>query len=243
MKIAGNVPLQYDEQPTNGVVYFSTHFDMDGLPQRLVQYADMFADFIDQIGTEKMKYKDLAEEIKLRTGGFKVDTVVRPSVDGKATPQVSLSIAATLERNVDAMFDILTDLQTSKWRGEEDRVKLLLSRRAAALGASVGQQGMQYARSLAGAQINATTKLSNETSGLPHVGLVSRLSNEEAIDELETALSEIAAFVLRPERVQRCRIACQKGSFDATSADSPSSCRKSNPSPRARSRRTPWRRS
>ena len=31
MKIAGNVPLQYDEQPTNGVVYFSTHFDMDGL--------------------------------------------------------------------------------------------------------------------------------------------------------------------------------------------------------------------
>ena len=217
MKIAGNVPLQYDEQPTNGVVYFSTHFDMDGLPQRLVQYVDMFADFIDQIGTEKMKYKDLAEEIKLRTGGFKVDTVVRPSVDGTATPQVSLSISGhALERNVDAMFDILTDLQTSKWRGEEDRVKLLLSRRAAALGASVGQQGMQYARSLAGAQINATTKLSNETSGLPHVGLVSRLSNEEAIDELETALSEIAAFVLRPERVQRCRIACQKESFDAT---------------------------
>ena len=33
---------------------------------------------------------------------------------------------------------------------------------------------------------------------------------------METALSEIAAFVLRPERVQRCRIACQKESFDAT---------------------------
>ena len=99
MKIAGNVPLQYDEQPTNGVVYFSTHFDMDGLPQRLVPYVDMFADFIDQIGTEKMKYKDLAEEIKLRTGGFKVDTVVRPSVDGTATPQVSLSISGhALER-------------------------------------------------------------------------------------------------------------------------------------------------
>ena len=64
---------------------------------------------------------------------------------------MSLSISGhALERNVDAMFDILTDLQTAKWRGEEERVKLLLTRRAAALGASVGQQGMQYARNLAG---------------------------------------------------------------------------------------------
>ena len=217
MKIAGNIPLQYDEQPTNGVVYFSTHFDLDGLPQRLVPYLDMFMDFIDQLGTEKMKYKDLAEQIKLRTGGFSVGSVVRTPTDGKGTPTMSLSISGhALERNVDAMFDILTDLQTAKWRGEEERVKLLLTRRAAALGASVGQQGMQYARNLAGAQISATSALSNETSGLPHVGLVSRLSKEGAIDEVETAMAEIAAFALRPERVQRCRIACQKESFSAT---------------------------
>ena len=112
-----------------------------------------------------------------------------PSVDGRSF----------MKYNVDAMFDILTDLQTSKWRGEEDRVKLLLSRRAAALGASVGNRAC-----------NTPEVVRPSVDG-------SRLAlGEEAIDELETALSEIAAFVLRPERVQRCRIACQKGSFDAT---------------------------
>jgi Zn-dependent M16 (insulinase) family peptidase len=217
MKIADGVPLQYDEQPTNGVVYFTTHFDLDGLPERLVPYLDLFTDFMDQLGTEKMKFKDLAEEIKLRTGGFSVGSVFRPSADGTKTQQLSLSVSGhALERNVDAMFDILTDLTESvKWRGEEERLKLLLARRATALGSSVGQQGMTYARALAGSQINAASAFGNETGGMPHVGLVSRLSKENATEEVENALSEIAAYALRPERVQRCRIACQKESFNA----------------------------
>ena len=95
MKIAGNIPLQYDEQPTNGVVYFSTHFDLDGLPQRLVPYLDIFMDFIDQLGTDKMKYKDLAEQIKLRTGGFSVGSVVRTPPTAKARRRCRCPSAVT----------------------------------------------------------------------------------------------------------------------------------------------------
>jgi len=216
MKIAKGIPLQYDEQPTNGVAYFTTHFSLDGLPERLVPYLDLFCEFIDQVGTEKMKYKDLAEKIKLKTGGFSVESVLRPIADGKGTPTVSLAIGShALERNVDDMFEILTDLQTAKWRGEEDRLKLLISRKAASLGSSVGSNGLQYARSLSAAQINASSAFANELTGLPYVALVTRLSKENAIEEAQSALSEIAAFALRPERVQRCRIACQSESFPA----------------------------
>ena len=216
MSIAGAIPLQYDEQPTNGVAYFAAHFDLNGLPQRLVPYLDLFADFIDQLGTEKFKYKDLAEEIKLRTGGFSVGSVVRTDQNGKKTPEVSLSISGhALERNIDAMFDILTDLQTAKWTGEDERMKLLVSRRAASLRSSLGSQGMQYAKSLSNAQISSASAFANATGGLPHVSLVSRLSKQDSVKEVQDALSEIAAFVLRPERVQRCRIACQQENFGA----------------------------
>ena len=216
MTIAGRIPLQYDEQPTNGVAYFTTHFDLDGMPQRLVPYLDLFCEFIDQLGTDKLKYKDLAEKIKLKTGGFSVEPVVRPVADGDGTPKVSLAIGShALERNVDDMFEILTDLQTAKWRGEEERLKLLLSRRAASLGSSVGSNGLNYARALSAAPINASSAFANELTGLPYVALVTRLSKDNAIEELQSALSDIAAFALRPERVQRCRIACQSESFPA----------------------------
>ena len=57
-------------------------------------------------------------------------------------PQVYLTVSASaLDRNVPAMFDLMSEVVTSaKWAGEPARLGLLLSRRAASAGSSLGPQ-------------------------------------------------------------------------------------------------------
>jgi Zn-dependent M16 (insulinase) family peptidase len=105
----------------------------------------------------------------------------------------------------------MAEIATSaKWRGSSERVALLLSRRAASAGASVAQQGMQYAKALAASSIAAESQLDYRTSGLPHVALLQRLVKDKdaGVKEVEDALAEIAEFAFTSENVARCRVAC-----------------------------------
>jgi hypothetical protein len=51
------VPLQLDEQPTNGITYASVLLDASTLPDRLVPYMDLFADYLTELGTAQRDYK------------------------------------------------------------------------------------------------------------------------------------------------------------------------------------------
>ena len=50
---ASGVPLQLDEQPTNGVTYVTALMDVTDLPDRLVPYLDLFADFLTELGVAR----------------------------------------------------------------------------------------------------------------------------------------------------------------------------------------------
>ena len=43
------MPVQLDEQPTNGITYAAVLLDVSDLPDRLVPYLDLFADFITEL--------------------------------------------------------------------------------------------------------------------------------------------------------------------------------------------------
>ena len=212
---ASGVPLQLDEQPTNGVTYVTALMDVTDLPDRLVPYLDLFADFLTELGVARRDYKNFAQAEKLKTGGIGagLDTVV--PLDGNGPTRVMVSLSAhALDRNVPEMFELMSEVATgARWRGSEDRLSLLLSRRAASAGGSVAQNGMQYAKGFANASINADAALDHRIGGLPHVALLQRLAREKdsAVAEVEDALSEIAAFALVRSRVARCRVACQPG--------------------------------
>lgn len=216
---SSGVPLQMDEQPTNGITYASVLMDVSDLPDRLVPYLDLFADFITELGTAKRNYKDLAQTEKLTTGGIGagVDTVA--PLDGIGPPQVYLAMSGSaLDRNVPAMFDLMSEVVTSaKWTGEPARVGLLLSRRAASAGSSVAPNGLSYAKGYANASIDSIAAFDFRTGGLPHVAMLQRLAREKeaAVEEVMAAIAEIATHVLAAPKVLRCRLACQPGTSSA----------------------------
>jgi Zn-dependent M16 (insulinase) family peptidase len=212
---AGGKPLQIDAQPTNGLTYVNVLFDLTDLPDRLAPYVDLFADYVTELGTAARDYKELAQYEKLKTGGIGAGVDAKMSLDGSGATEVYVSFSGhCLDRNVSETLGLMAEIATSaKWRGESERVALLLSRRAASAGASVAQQGMQYAKALAASTIAAESALDYRTSGLPHVAMLQRLVKDKdaGVKEVEDALAEIAAFALTRENVARCRVACVPG--------------------------------
>ena len=115
------------------------------------------------------------------------------------------------------MFRLMADVATgAKWAGEDARLGLLLSRRAASAGAGVSQNGLSYAKGLANASIDPVAALDYRTAGLPHVALLQRLAREKeaGVEEVSAALAEIAAFALARNRVMRCRISAKPEACD-----------------------------
>ena len=124
VKTATGKPLQLDLQPTNGITYASVLLDVTDVPDRLVPYLDLFADFITELGTKERDYKQLSQLEKLKTGGVGAGVDSIPPLDGDGPPQIVLSISGNaLDRNVDAMFDLIAEVVTgARWRGEEKQV-------------------------------------------------------------------------------------------------------------------------
>ncbi len=54
---------------TNGISYIKFHFDVKGLPLRLIPYASLLVDLYRDVNTEHFTYNELANEININTGG------------------------------------------------------------------------------------------------------------------------------------------------------------------------------
>ena len=221
-----DLKLQVDEQPTNGVVYVGAMFDCSQLPDRLTPYLDYFADYVDQIGTSKVGYKDFAEKIKGVSGGVSIDVLSNNDTNmplkWTENGEVAMNIGShCLARNADAMGDILLDVCTdAKWFGDDERLKFLIKRRSAQLGASVAQNGMGYGKAVCASKMSAAGELENRTGGLPQVALAQRLAKAEqaGVEEVKAACSEIQSLLLTPENVKRCRVASQAQDVEAGKA-------------------------
>ena len=86
-------------------------------------YLDLFADFVAELGTAAYDFKQLSQREKLKTGGVGASVDSRVSLDGTERPSLYLALTAhALDRNVPAMFDLLTEVATSaRWASEPER--------------------------------------------------------------------------------------------------------------------------
>mmetsp|Transcript_21812 Transcript_21812/g.39127 ORF Transcript_21812/g.39127 Transcript_21812/m.39127 type:complete len:1079 (+) Transcript_21812:24-3260(+) len=210
-QVAG-VPTQYDFQPTNGITYISAVFDISKLPDRLVPYLPLFTRFLDELGTKQRDFKELAEAMKGSTGGISAGVGATPSLADPDDCKLELSISShALDRNVSTMFDLLEEvILGASWTGQDARLQMLLKRRAAAAGASISSGGLGYAQSRATSLLRAEAALDERMGGLPHVAELQRLVRQDAIDEVSSALVEIASHVFSSSAVSRCRLVAQK---------------------------------
>ena len=65
-----DIDVVLSEQPTNGVLYFRSVIDTESLPDELQDYVPLFCSVLCALGTERLSYRELAQQIKSTSGGF-----------------------------------------------------------------------------------------------------------------------------------------------------------------------------
>jgi hypothetical protein len=103
---------------TNDIVYLKLYFDTSSLPQELLPYASTLAYLLQKISTKKYHYTQLANQINIHTGGFRIGLqcttdytdldIYKPlfSISGKALlPKTEKMVELLTEITNDTIFD------------------------------------------------------------------------------------------------------------------------------------------
>uniref|UniRef100_A0ABI7Z3C6 Pitrilysin metalloproteinase 1 n=1 Tax=Felis catus TaxID=9685 RepID=A0ABI7Z3C6_FELCA len=104
---AGETPVQYCAQPTNGVVYFRAFCSLHTLPEELRPYVPLFCSVLTKLGCGLLDYRQQAQQIELKTGGMAASPHVIP--DGThldVYEQGVLFSSFCLDRNLPDMMQL-----------------------------------------------------------------------------------------------------------------------------------------
>ncbi|XP_026168972.1 presequence protease, mitochondrial isoform X1 [Mastacembelus armatus] len=219
---AGGVPVQYCEQPTNGLVYFRAMCSLNTLPEDLRLYVPLFCSVITKMGCGPLDYRQQAQQMDLRTGGMSVSTQVIPdSTQLDAYEQAVLLFSSCLERNLPHMFQLWSDIFNSPRLDDEERLKVLVMMSAQELANGISYSGHMYAMTRAGRHLTPAGDLQEAFGGMEQVKFMKRVAEMSDLSHVVRTLPRIKKHILNPDNM-RCAINTtpQKMSDAATQLES-----------------------
>ncbi|KAF7651655.1 hypothetical protein LDENG_00107570 [Lucifuga dentata] len=206
MGSAGGVPVQYCEQPTNGLVYFRAMCSLNTLPEDLRLYVPLFCSVITKMGCGPLDYKQLAQQKELKTGGMSVSTQVIPdSTHLDMYEQGVLLSSSCLDRNLPHMFELWSDIFNSPHFNDEERLRVLVMMSAQELANGIAYSGHMYAMTRAGRHLTPAGDLHEAFGGMEQVKFMKRIAEMSDLSQVLRALPRIRKHLLNPHNM-RCAV-------------------------------------
>lgn len=201
-----NIHLQTTNQPTNGVTYFRAIATSSSIPYVLKPYLPLFCHVLTKVGTDNYSYKDLAQEIELRTGGISASThLITNLSDSDMFEQGILLSSHCIDRNVPMMFSLCSQILNSPNLNNPDRLRTLINAYANDLAMSVQQSGHIYAMAAASRSLSPAAQQAELFGGLSQVQFMKLLAENLDCDDVIENLIKIATYMLNANEM-RCSI-------------------------------------
>uniref|UniRef100_A0A3Q3WJI8 Pitrilysin metalloproteinase 1 n=1 Tax=Mola mola TaxID=94237 RepID=A0A3Q3WJI8_MOLML len=203
---AGGAPVQYCEQPTNGLVYFRAMCSLNTLPEELRLYVPLFCSVITKMGCAALDYRQQAQQMELRTGGMSVSTQVIPdSTQLDMYEQGVLLFSSCLERNLPHMFHLWSDIFNSPHFDDEERLRVLVMMSAQELANGISYSGHMYAMTRAGRHLTPVGDLQETFGGMEQVKFMKRIAEMSDLSQVIRTLPRIRKHLLNPDNM-RCAV-------------------------------------
>uniref|UniRef100_A0A8C1Y169 Presequence protease, mitochondrial n=1 Tax=Cyprinus carpio TaxID=7962 RepID=A0A8C1Y169_CYPCA len=203
---AGGVPVQYCEQPTNGMVYFRAMCNLNSLPEDLKIYVPLFCSVITKLGCGELDYRQQAQRIELKTGGMSVSPQIIPdTADLDLYEQGIILSSSCLERNLPDMFQLWSDIFNSPRFDDEQRLRVLVMMSAQELSNGISYSGHMYAMTRAARTLTPTADLQEAFSGMDQVKFMKRIAEMTDLTSVLRKLPRIKRHLLNPENM-RCAV-------------------------------------
>jgi len=198
---AGDIPVTWYGQGTNGLVYQQLVIDLPALDSD-VDVLDLFCDCVTEVGSGTHDYVHMQGRQAAVSGGVSARVSYRSHVDDLGRVRAMFVLAGkALVRNQEALATLLKDTLIGARFDELTRLRELISQFYVHADSSVTQAGHALAMSAAGAGLSPAAALDARWDGLQ--GL-SRLKALNAAFGDESALS---VFAERLERIRDALIA------------------------------------
>ncbi|KAF8777515.1 Presequence protease like protein [Argiope bruennichi] len=189
----GKVPLQICEQPTNEVTYFRALVDASSLSEEDLMLLPLFTSIVTQMGAGNLNYKELDQEIQLKTGRLDVSLHLseNPS-DPLQFRQALLLSSYCLDKNIESMFSLWKDIITNVQLEDSERLTQLIQLGAAELAQSITYNGHRYSMRKASSTLSHCSHLREKTSGLSQITFMKQLAEMQNHEELLGRLKKLA---------------------------------------------------
>uniref|UniRef100_A0A2I4CMQ5 Presequence protease, mitochondrial n=1 Tax=Austrofundulus limnaeus TaxID=52670 RepID=A0A2I4CMQ5_AUSLI len=206
MGSAGDVPVQYCEQPTNGLVYFRAMCSLNTLPEDLRVYVPLFCSVVTRMGCGALDYRQQAQQMELRTGGMSVSSQIIPdSTQMDTFEQGVLLSSSCLDRNLAHMFQLWSDIFNSPHFDNEERLRVLVMMSAQELANGISSSGHMYAMTRASRHLTSAGGLQETFGGMEQVKFMKRVAEMPDLSQVIRTLPRIKKHLFNPENM-RCAI-------------------------------------
>ncbi|PNJ15142.1 PITRM1 isoform 9, partial [Pongo abelii] len=203
---AGDIPVQYCAQPTNGMVYFRAFSSLNTLPEELRPYVPLFCSVLTKLGCGLLDYREQAQQIELKTGGMSASPHVLPDDSHMDTyEQGVLFSSLCLDRNLPDMMHLWSEIFNNPCFEEEEHFKVLVKMTAQELTNAIPDSGHLYASIRAGRTLTPAGDLQETFSGMDQVQLMKRIAEMTDIKPILRKLPRIKKHLLNGDNM-RCSV-------------------------------------
>ena len=186
------------EQKTSGIFYYSTAAGVGRLDSQLLGLVPFYCFVLPKIGSRIRDYTQMAGRIDLYTGGIGLGAQARTGFESTAgcIPYVTFN-AKCLRRNLEPMFDIVSEMLGQPDFEDTQRLKSLLLEYRANLEAVVVNSGHRFAISLATRNFSTARHLNEIWTGIHQLRQIKQLT-----DKLDT--TSLAALSENLHSIHQC---------------------------------------
>ncbi|XP_013369108.1 PREDICTED: presequence protease, mitochondrial [Chinchilla lanigera] len=203
---AGEIPVQYCAQPTNGVVYFRAFSNLNTLSEELKPYVPLFCSVLTKLGCGKLNYREQAQQIELKTGGMTVSPQVLPDESHLDTYEQGILFSSLcLDRNLPDMMHLWTEIFNHPTFEEEEHFRVLVKMTAQELSNGIPESGHVYAALRASKTLTPAGDLAETFSGMDQVRLMKRIAEMTDITPVLKMFPRIKKHLLKCDNL-RCSV-------------------------------------
>lgn len=210
------VPVDWYDQPTNGIGFATLNIPVGNLPSELLPYLPIFCSLLTQVGAGERDYLQMAERLEAVTGGIQARTSLLETPDDLEAFQASIQLKGkALLRNLPALFELLSDVCLAPDFSDLQRLHTVLNQIKVSLENSVPSSGHTYAARTAAACLTPVARLREMWSGLEQVSMVAKQAEQpvEQLQGLADKMSEIAR-TLFCRKALKVAMAVERENFD-----------------------------
>jgi len=195
-KVAGELPITFYPQGTNGLIYQQLVVDLPELDEEETEHLPLFSSMMTELGIGEADYLAVQERQAQVCGGLGASNSIRATIEDRQVLNGYFILSSkALVPNVKAMSELLKDTMLNVRFDEACRVKELVAQRRARREQSITGQGHSLAMTAASSAISGLAAQQEKWSGMS--GIRAAIALDDAMKADSNTVANVLAIFKR----------------------------------------------